>query len=117
MVGDSSIGPVSNLLKYKPNAHKHASATHRIHDEEKGYYADGEDAYDMRKYFKKQQQQEEAAGEKKKKQLGAGGPEALAGAVAKMSLENGGGGAKEEEEGEGAVGAVVVEAAEGEEAK
>lgn len=25
----------------------------RIHDEEKGYYADGEDAYDMRKYFKK----------------------------------------------------------------
>lgn len=24
----------------------------RIHDEEKGYYADGEDAYDMRKYLK-----------------------------------------------------------------
>ena len=23
----------------------------RIHDEEKGYYADGEDAYDMRKYL------------------------------------------------------------------
>jgi len=26
---------------------------YEIHDEEKGYYADGEDAYDMRLYFKK----------------------------------------------------------------
>jgi hypothetical protein len=33
----------------------------RIHDEEKGYYADGEDAYDMRKYFKKQKQELEGA--------------------------------------------------------
>lgn len=27
------------------------TTTPRIHDEEKGYYADGEDAYDMRKYL------------------------------------------------------------------
>ena len=29
-----------------------------VHDVEKGYYADGEDAYDMRCYFKKQPTQE-----------------------------------------------------------
>lgn len=31
---------------------------YEIHDIEKGYYADGEDAYDMRCYFKKQEQKE-----------------------------------------------------------
>jgi hypothetical protein len=30
-----------------------------VHDVEKGYYADGEDAYDMRCYFKEQPKQEE----------------------------------------------------------
>jgi N-alpha-acetyltransferase 10/11 len=30
---------------------------YEVHDVEKGYYADGEDAYDMRCYFNKQQQQ------------------------------------------------------------
>lgn len=34
---------------------------YEVHDVEKGYYADGEDAYDMRCYFHKQQRPEEAA--------------------------------------------------------
>lgn len=47
----------------------------RIHDEEKGYYADGEDAYDMRKYFNKPSDE----GKTKK-----GGD--IAGEMAKLSL-------------------------------
>ena len=34
---------------------------YEVHDVEKGYYADGEDAYDMRCYFDKQQRAEQAA--------------------------------------------------------
>lgn len=33
-------------------AHRIRLRPDRIHDEEKGYYADGEDAYDMRKQLK-----------------------------------------------------------------
>ena len=36
---------------------------YEVHDVEKGYYADGEDAYDMRCYFDKQQRPEQAASE------------------------------------------------------
>lgn len=34
---------------------------YEVHDVEKGYYADGEDAFDMRCYIKKQRKGEEAA--------------------------------------------------------
>ena len=34
-----------------------------MNDVEKGYYADGEDAYDMRCYFKKDKKEDEEVGE------------------------------------------------------
>ena len=36
---------------------------YEVHDVEKGYYADGEDAYDMRCYFDKQPRPEQVATE------------------------------------------------------
>ena len=35
---------------------------YQVHDVEKGYYADGEDAYDMRCYFPKGSQDQQAEG-------------------------------------------------------
>ena len=46
---------------------------YQVHDVEKGYYADGEDAYDMRCYFEKQERLEQA--------------EALAEKVQQLSVE------------------------------
>ena len=38
-------------LTHFSHTHSHTSLTHSISDIEKGYYADGEDAYDMKKVF------------------------------------------------------------------
>jgi N-alpha-acetyltransferase 10/11 len=44
---------------------------YEVHDVEKGYYADGEDAYDMRCYFRKGKAMEAASKEMEKLQIAA----------------------------------------------
>ena len=42
---------------------------YEVHDVEKGYYADGEDAYDMRCYFQKEGEKDDGEGESAQESL------------------------------------------------
>jgi len=72
-----------------------------IHDIEAKYYADSEDAYDMRKYFAKKGATDGNALPKPPEQTGDASVEAVAEGVSKMEMagsgEGGGGGKKQAE--------------------